>query len=125
MFLSFLVKNGRAVLFPVYKGTFERGNPALAAIHTEPRSYAYTEFLIQMVKDLRRSIDYLETRPDIDSRKLAFYGMSWGGWLGTIIPAVEERFKASVLVAGGLGRNRARPEANHDQLRDQSQDRRR
>jgi len=54
------------------------------------------------VKDLRRSIDYLETREDIDSERLAYYGMSWGGNLGAIIPAVEERFKASVLVAAGL-----------------------
>ena len=65
-----------------------------------------------MVKDLRRSIDYLETRTDIASGKLVFQGMSWGGWLGSIIPAVEERFAASVLVAGGLGVNPARPEAN-------------
>ena len=31
MFLSFIVKSGRAVLYPVYKGTFERGNDVLAA----------------------------------------------------------------------------------------------
>ncbi len=111
MFLSFLVKNGRAVLYPVYKGTFERSDPALTAIHGGADSYAYTEFLVQTVKDLRRSLDYLETRPDIDSGKLAYYGMSWGGWLGAIIPAVEERFGASVLVAGGLGRP-TRPEAH-------------
>ncbi|MCJ7629389.1 MAG: SUMF1/EgtB/PvdO family nonheme iron enzyme, partial [Longimicrobiales bacterium] len=104
MFLSFLVKNGRAVLYPVYKGTFERSDPALTAIYGGADSYAYTEYLVQTVKDLRRSLDYLETRPDIDSGKLAYYGMSWGGWLGSIIPAVEERFGASVLVGGGLGR---------------------
>ncbi len=112
MFLSYLVRNGRAVLFPVYKGTFERGEPALAAIHQGADSYAYTEFLIKIVKDFRRSIDYLETRPDIDSSKIAFYGMSWGGWLGTIIPAVEGRLGASILLAGSLGRGDARPETN-------------
>ena len=100
MFLSFLVKNGRAVLYPVYKGTFERGNPALAAI--QDASHAYTEYLIQLVKDFKRCIDYLETRQDIDSRKLAYYGMSWGGMLGAIIPAVEERLGASVLIAAGF-----------------------
>jgi dienelactone hydrolase len=104
MFLSFLVRNGRAVLFPVYKATFERSTPELAAIAT-PRSagtYAYSELLVQLVKDVRRSIDYLETRPDLDASRLAYYGMSWGGFLGAIIPAVEERFAASVLVAAGL-----------------------
>ncbi|MBN2482268.1 MAG: SUMF1/EgtB/PvdO family nonheme iron enzyme [Bacteroidales bacterium] len=102
MFLSYLIRNGRAVLYPVYKGTFERGEPALMALHGGADNYAYTEFLIQVVKDFRRCIDYLETRMDIDSSKLAFYGMSWGGWLGTIIPAVEERLSASILLAGGI-----------------------
>ena len=55
-----------------------------------------------MGKDLSRSIDYLETRTDIDTSKLGFYGYSWGGRLGGIIPAVEERLKVSVLVIGGF-----------------------
>jgi len=112
MFLSYLVRNGRAVLFPIYKGTFERAKPELATIHGGADSYAYTEFLIQLVKDFRRSIDYLETRKDIDSSKIAFYGMSWGGSMGMIIPAVENRFCASILVAGGSGRSITRPETN-------------
>jgi len=112
LFVSFLVKNGRAVLFPVYKGTFERSDPALRAIHPGQNSFAYTEFLIQLVKDFRTSIDYLETRPDIDTARIAFYGMSWGGVLGTIIPAVEKRLDASIMVAGGFGRLISRPEAN-------------
>ena len=55
----------------------------------------------------RRSVDYLEARPDIDGRKIAFYGMSWGAALGPLVGAVEDRFKASVLTGGamtGLGR---------------------
>ena len=111
MFLSFLVKNGRAVLYPVYKGTFERGSPALSGLYGGAASYQYTEYLVQVVKDFRRSIDYLEMRPDIDSSKLAYYGLSWGGSLGAIIPAVEERLGASVLLGGGLG-GEARPEAH-------------
>jgi len=111
MFLSFLVRNGRAVLYPIYKGTFERGEPALTAIHSGVGSYAYTEYLIQIVKDFRRSIDYLETRTDIDTTRLAYYGMSWGGLLGAIIPAVEDRLNVSILLAGGLN-FKGRPEAN-------------
>ena len=111
MFLSFLVRNGRAVLYPVYKGTFERGEPSLAAIHDGADTYAYTEFLVQLVKDFRRCIDYLETRSDIEISKLAFYGMSWGGVLGTIIPAVEDRLAINILLAGGVNVI-GRPEAN-------------
>jgi formylglycine-generating enzyme required for sulfatase activity/dienelactone hydrolase len=113
MFLSYLVRNGRAVLYPVYKGTFERGGPDFLAFQ-DPASwgtYAYTEYLVQMVKDVRRSLDYLETRSDIDGDRIAYYGMSWGGNLGAIVPAVDERFAASVLVAGGLV-GRGRPESS-------------
>ena len=114
MFFSFLVKNGRAVLYPVYKGFFERGNDALIPIiEGNWTSVQWREVFIQQVKDLRRSIDYLETRPDIDSRKLAFYGMSYGSNLAPIILAVEERLKANVLLAGGFGvGGQGRPEVN-------------
>ena len=95
MFLSYYIRNGRAVLWPVYKGTFERSKPELAAIHAGNDSYAFTEFMVQLIKDFRRSIDYLATRPEIDTGKLAFYGMSWGGWLGTILPAIESRTEFS------------------------------
>ena len=36
MFLSYLVRDGRAVFFPVYKGTFERGGPEfMVTLRTE------------------------------------------------------------------------------------------
>jgi tRNA A-37 threonylcarbamoyl transferase component Bud32/dienelactone hydrolase len=111
-FLSFIVKNGRAVLYPVYKGTFERGNDNLTtALEGDWGTHQYTEVFVQEVKDFRRCVDYLETRPDIDARRLAFYGVSWGGTLGAIIPAVEERLRASVLLAGGF-QGKPRPEAD-------------
>jgi cephalosporin-C deacetylase-like acetyl esterase len=96
---DFIIKNGRAVLFPIYKGTFDRNveRPLM------DRSYAYNEMIIKRVKDFRRSIDYLETRPDIDTTRLAYYGTSMGGRLGSIILAVEKRIKLGLLVSGGLG----------------------
>lgn len=111
MFVSFIVKNGRAVLFPVYKGTFERGNDKLAQLDSARNTHQYSEYFIQVVKDFRRCIDYLQTRQDIDSQKLAYYGMSWGGEYGAIIPAVEGRLKVSVLISGGLT-GLERPEVN-------------
>jgi cephalosporin-C deacetylase-like acetyl esterase len=100
--LSF-IKNGRAVLYPVYKGTFERGNDSLAALAVERgESHQSAELMIQQIKDFRRCVDYLETRQDIDGKKFAFYGMSWGGRFGAIIPAVEPRLKASVLLGASM-----------------------
>jgi dipeptidyl aminopeptidase/acylaminoacyl peptidase len=118
IFISFLVKNGRAVLFPVYQGTFERQESSIASFHIGEGSHRYTEFLVHLVKDFSRSVDYLETREDVDADRLAYYGLSWGASLGGTILAIEERLRASVLVSGGLavrhmGRSVAfRPEAD-------------
>ncbi|MCJ7446691.1 MAG: SUMF1/EgtB/PvdO family nonheme iron enzyme [Bacteroidales bacterium] len=114
MFLSYLLRNGRAVLYPVYKGTFERGGPDYITTLQVPanmQTYAFTELLVHEVKDFRRSIDYIQTRQDIDSQKIAYLGMSWGAYMGSIIPAVENRIQTSVLIAGGL-LGLARPEAS-------------
>ena len=112
IFLSFIVGDGRAVLYPVYKGTFERGSDSLAAlIEGTGNPHQAAELLVQQIKDFRRCVDYLETRQDIDSKRLAYYGMSWGGDLGAIIPAVEPRLKASVLVGGSISPS-PRPEVS-------------
>jgi cephalosporin-C deacetylase-like acetyl esterase len=110
-FLSFLLKTGRAVVYPVYKGTFERRDDALIAHVPGDDSYAYAQWVVEIVKDFRRTIDYLETRSEIDQDKLAYYGMSWGGVMAPVIPAVEDRIKVILAVAGGL-RLRGRPEVN-------------
>ena len=108
--LSFLPASGRAILFPVYKGTFERRDPSLISATTD--SHRYVEWIIKLVKDFRRCIDYLESRPDIDHESTAYFGFSWGGVMGAIIPAVEDRLRASILAVGGLGHFSALPEAN-------------
>jgi serine/threonine protein kinase/dienelactone hydrolase len=107
--LSFLLQNGRAVLFPIYTGTFERVDPKF--LDRSPESRLNTEYYIQVIRELRRCIDYLEIRSDIDAGKIAFLGFSWGARLGAIIPAIEERLKVSILKVGGL-RSVWRPEIN-------------
>jgi hypothetical protein len=116
VFLSFILKNGRAALYPVYKGTMERSNSALVQLmfSTDLSTHLYSEYTIQLGKDFKRCIDYLETREDIDSDKLAYYGMSWGAAMGPIILAIEDRIQAGILLAGGFVLNIKRPrsEAN-------------
>lgn len=103
--LDFLMKSGRAVLFPVYKGTFERITHPVDSGSSEDRDET-----IQRSKDLRRSMDYLETRSDIDHDRLAFYGFSWGGMEGPISLALESRFKTAVLADGGCLNSKSLPE---------------
>jgi serine/threonine protein kinase/dienelactone hydrolase len=112
VFLSFLVRSGRAVLFPVFKGTFERHDSSVPASSLDDGSHRYAEWVAQLGKDLKRCVDYLETRSDIDSSKIAYYGMSWGGTMGAILPAVEDRLTASVLLSGGILVDEVRPEAD-------------
>ncbi len=68
--------------------------------------------MIHWSKDLGRSIDYLETRPDIDRNKIGYYGYSWGASMGAIFPALENRLKVSVLDGGGFYLQKARPEVD-------------
>ena len=99
-FTELIITSGRALLFPIYKGSFERGTGEVPDSRTEPR--AFRDWLIQLSKDMRRSIDYLETREDIDKNRMAFYGMSGGAVMGPMALAVENRFKAAILIVGGF-----------------------
>ena len=96
--LDFALKNGRAVAFPVYKGTFDRRLPAVPS----PTTIAGRDLAIQKIKDLRRSIDYLETREDIDAEALAYYGRSEGGVVGAVALAVEPRLRVGILNQAGF-----------------------
>ena len=105
--IDFVIKSGRALMFPIYKDTFERlGTVPDAGTNAE------REETIQQTNDLRRSIDYLETRKDIDQKKLAFFGFSWGGMLGPIMTAMENRFEVAVLWFGSCDTDRVLPEAD-------------
>jgi hypothetical protein len=94
--VDFIIRSGRAVLFPVYKGTYERGPVPV----TGPG--AWRDLMIERSKDLGRAIDYLATRSDIDASRLGYYGISLGSSAGVVLTAIEPRLKASVLLSGGL-----------------------
>ena len=49
------------------------------------RTELYRDHVIYWSKDLGRSIDYLETRPDLDPQKIGYYGLSWGAAMGPIL----------------------------------------
>ena len=94
--MDFIVKSGRAVAFPVYKGTFSRGQ--MGRFNTA----TYRDNTIDTVKELRRAIDYLASRDDIDSDALAFFGYSWGGVTGPTALAQERRLAIGVIYIGML-----------------------
>jgi serine/threonine protein kinase/dienelactone hydrolase len=93
---DFIIKSGRAFMYPLYKNTHDQRKQDISG------PVKYRDWIIQLSKDVRRSIDYLEARNDIDSKSLAYFGYSWGTWMGTIVLAVEERFNTGILAMGGL-----------------------
>jgi len=108
-YFDYVLKSGRAIVNPIYIGTFERNN---GQRNVARKSHEYTERLVKRVKDFSRTIDYLETRDDIDTGKLGYYGLSWGGHMGAIIPAVEDRLSLSILVSAGFPSSKPYPEAD-------------
>jgi len=111
-FPDFILRSGRALILPVYRGTYERRREREAKDWPPEKTVAYRDAVIHWAQDLRRSIDYLETREDIDRKRLGYFGFSWGGHLGGLIPAVEPRLRVSVLHVAGLRPERSLPEAD-------------
>lgn len=58
---------------------------------------------IQLIVDLRRAVDLLVARDDVDPARLAYVGVSYGGALGGLLAGVEDRLQAYVLVKGDGG----------------------
>ncbi|HEX9368872.1 MAG TPA: SUMF1/EgtB/PvdO family nonheme iron enzyme, partial [Vicinamibacterales bacterium] len=92
---EFIVRSGRALLYPVYKGTFERGGG-------QPPQGGDRDMNVQWGKDFCRAVDYLATRPEIALDKLGYYSISLGAFFAPIPLALEPRIKVAVLAAGGL-----------------------
>lgn len=108
--IDFIVKSGRAIMYPVYKSTYERSD-SLKGDYGDTTMF-YRNHVVMWANDLNRSVDYLATRKDIDITRIGYFGISWGATLGAIMIAVEPRIKAAVLYVAGLPIERARPEVD-------------
>ena len=97
-FFDYVVQSGRAVIYPVYQGTYERsGNGDL------PGARQAMALTVQRYQDAARALDYLATRADIDTTKLAYLGVSWGAADGVIYSTLlQDRLKTVVLLDGGF-----------------------
>jgi eukaryotic-like serine/threonine-protein kinase len=107
---EFVVKSGRALVFPVMNGTFERRDGLSSDLAEE--TVFYKDHVIMWRKDIGRTIDYIDTREDFLADKIGYFGYSWGGFMGGIIPAVETRIKSIVLLVGGMQMNKSLPEVD-------------
>jgi pimeloyl-ACP methyl ester carboxylesterase len=108
--LDFIVKSGRALIYPIYKGTYERQDDLKS--DQQDMTVRYKDHVIMWAKEYSRTIDYLETRKDMQADRVAYLGWSWGGFMGGIIPAVEKRIRVVVLNVGGMAMEKALPEVD-------------
>src|SRR5437667_6290897 len=60
-----------------------------------------TDFLQQVI-DMRRGVDLLTARKDVDSKRIAFVGHSCNAGVGALLSGLDRRFKAFVLMAGSM-----------------------
>ncbi len=95
--LDYIVKSGRVLVQPVFKGSFER----FRAPPNFNDAVGTTQKFIEWRWDLGRTLDYLQSRADIDSTRIGYVGTSFGGSFATPLLAVEPRLKAAVFISGG------------------------
>lgn len=96
-FFDYVVQSGRAVLYPVFYGSYERQGKTVYVGAAQQLTY-----LANRSKDLGRSLDYLDTRADIEKNKIAYLGVSMGSAEGVIYTAIaQSRLKTAIFLDGG------------------------
>jgi dienelactone hydrolase len=58
---------------------------------------------IQLIVDLRRAVDLLQSRDDVDDDRIGYLGVSYGAAMGGLFAGVEDRIAAFVLAVGDGG----------------------
>jgi dienelactone hydrolase len=63
-------------------------------------AYGYFGYqLLQLdICDAQRCLDYLQSRPDVDGKRLGCMGCSFGGTMTTYVSALDGRIKAAIIV---------------------------
>ena len=99
--LDFVIRSGRAFVRPIFQGSYGCWDGFLG-LSDEEYLRAFREHMVQWREDLGRTLDYLETREDMDTDRVAYFGTSFGASTAIPLLVMEERLKAAVLYSGGL-----------------------
>jgi formylglycine-generating enzyme required for sulfatase activity/tRNA A-37 threonylcarbamoyl transferase component Bud32 len=95
------IRAGRAAFAVVFKGMAERG---FGAGWEPPASISvrFRDLMVLHATELRRGLDYLATREEVDMRRLAYIAVSWGAGSRLPLAGVDDRFGAIVLIGAGI-----------------------
>jgi eukaryotic-like serine/threonine-protein kinase len=98
---GFVVNSGRALVMPIWAGGYERYSP-YPRVTAEAMDHE-RRLSLQWQHDLSTTIDYLESLPDMDAKRIGYFGVSRGAsFAGVINLALEPRIHAAVLASGGI-----------------------
>jgi eukaryotic-like serine/threonine-protein kinase len=109
--VDFIVSSGRALVWPGYKGSYERWDPFLN-LEGDENSRVMRTRMFEWRQDLGRTIDLLSSRQDIDANRVAYLGISFGASVPLPLLALESRLKTAVLLAPGFSFRALPPEAD-------------
>lgn len=103
MGLDFVIKSGRALVWPALSGSLNRIQDAAASTPTnDDQRRQFRELMVRWRIDSGRVIDYLEDRDDFDNQNVNYMGMSYGAIFTPIVLLYERRFNAAVFLSGGI-----------------------
>lgn len=94
--LMFIPQSGRALLYPVLAGMYERqwDRPSRGMVELRQR-------YVWMVQDVMRTMDLVEEDESLSADGNAYLGLSFGAELAVPV-ALEKRFEAAVLIGAAL-----------------------
>ena len=98
---DYVIKSGRIVVVPVWKGAGERFD-GFITLTGDRYLQTFRQRMREWRQELGQLLDYLSTRPDVQPGGFAYWGNSFGS--STMLPllATEPRFKAAVLLLAGF-----------------------
>ena len=101
--LDFVPRSGRVLVRPVLADLYERSSGIDRTLTRQEMVTRHSKW----VQDLGRTLDYLESRGDVDLTRTGYMGLSMGARMAPLLVAAEERFKVAVLIAGGMSSDQA------------------
>jgi cephalosporin-C deacetylase-like acetyl esterase len=102
---DFYIKKGYAVFRIDIANHGERIEDDYEFDFTGGRKFWTRDLMAQTVFDLRRGIDLINKTPGVDGKRIGFYGVSLGGFIGTVFCGVDDRVKVPVIALAGGGIN--------------------
>lgn len=70
--------------------------------NNEPLNDQEVADLVQQVVDMRRGVDLLLARKEVDAKRIAYVGHSYNAVIGAYLSGVDKRFRAFVLMAATM-----------------------